>query len=394
MQPRTRYAKSPGGHVAYQVFGEGPRDIVFAADHPSNLEIMWEEPSLARFLTRLSSMGRVICFDMRGVGISDPVPLGALPTLEEWMDDIRTVVDTVGAGRVVLYGHGTGVKMGILFAATYPERTSELILQDGTARFLRAPDYPFGFPPELIPKNLEEMAARWGTGELAHGSAPSMAGKPAYLQWKARYERLSLSPGAVLAMYQCTVVEPDLRPVLPTVRTPTLVIQRNGLFIRPEHGRYLADHIPQARHVELPGADYEFYAGDTDAILAEVKEFLTGERALPDDDRVLATVLFTDVVGSTERASALGDRAWRDSAGARWTRPATDFSRPSTVPPGACAVPWPSGTPCGSSASKSASVSTRANASASVKRSGASPCTSARASRRPRRRERCWCRAR
>ncbi len=312
MPPRTQYAKGPGGHVAYQVFGEGPLDIVFAPDHPSNLEIMWEEPTLARFLTRLSSMGRVICFDMRGVGVSDPVPLGALPTIEEWMNDIRTVVDAVGTGRVVLYGYGTGGKMAILFAATYPERSSALILQDVTARFLRAPDYPFGLPPELVSRNMEHIATRWGTGELADESAPSMANNPAFRQWKARYERLCMSPGAFAAMYRCTVIEPDLRPVLATVRTPTLVISRNNRFIRPEHGRYLAQHIPQARYVELPDTDYEFHAGDTDAIMTEVQEFLTGDRALPDDDRVLATVLFTDVVGSTERAAAMGDRAWRD----------------------------------------------------------------------------------
>jgi class 3 adenylate cyclase len=312
MLPKTRYAKGPEGHIAYQVFGEGPRDIVFVPDHPTNVEIMWEEPSLARFLTRLAAMGRVICFDMRGTGLSDPVPLGALPTLEKWMDDIRTVVDAVGCDRVSLLGHGSGGRMAILFAATYPDRTAALALLDTYARFLRAPDYACGMPAQVVPTHVERLIERWGSGGMIDQAAPGLAGNSAFREWRGRYERHAMSPGEIVTAYPAMVIEPDVRHVLQAVRVPTLVLQRCSDYVRTGHGRYLAEHIPQARYVELPDRDYLFHTGDTEAILSALQEFLTGERELLDDERVLATILFVDIVSSTERASELGDRAWRD----------------------------------------------------------------------------------
>jgi class 3 adenylate cyclase len=312
MQPKTRYVQGPEGHIAYQVFGEGPRDIVFVPEHPSNVEIMWEEPSLARFLGRLATMGRVICFDMRGTGLSDPVPLGALPSIEKWMDDIRTVVDAVGCERAALLGYGSGGRMAILFAASYPDRTAALALLDSYARFLRAPDYECGLPAEVMPRHVQQIIDRWGTGDMIDRAAPSMLGNHALREWRGRYERHAMSPGQLAGAYPALVVDPDVRHVLGAVRVPTLVIQRSNDYVRVGHGRYLAQHIPQAKYVELPDRDYLFHTGDTEGVLAALQEFLTGDRELHDDERVLATILFVDIVGSTELATDLGDRAWRD----------------------------------------------------------------------------------
>ncbi len=310
---KTQYVRGPEGHVAYQVLGEGPTTIVFLPDHPTNLEIMWEEPSVHRFLTRLASIGRLICFDKRGVGVSDPVPLGALPTLEEWTDDILTVIDAVGCERVALFGHGDGGKMSMVFAATYPDRTTALVLADAYARFVRAPDYEHGLPAESLDQHYAWMCATWGTGAHADRAAPSLADDAAYREWLGRYQRLSMSPGEFAAMYPATVFETDVRSILSSIRVPTLVLHRaRNSYIRVGHGRYLAEQIRGARYVELDGEDYFFNAGDSEAMLRAVREFLTGEAELAEEERVLATVLFTDIVGSTERAQALGDSAWRD----------------------------------------------------------------------------------
>jgi class 3 adenylate cyclase len=312
MTPDVHYAQGPEGHVAYQVTGGGPVDIVFVPDWVTNVEVMWEEPAIARFFTRLGSIGRLICFDKRGSGISDPVPLGALPTLEQWMDDIRMVVDAAGSERTVVFAHGDGAPMAMLFAATYPERTAALIVADGTARKLRALDYPHGIPLEVAPRHLEVMIAEWGTGSAVRVGAPSMASEAAR-RARGRLERLAMSPSVFASEYQVVALNADVRPILETIRVPTLVLHRTGnRYIRVGNGRYLAEHIPRARFVELPGDDHLFYAGDVEAMLAPIEEFITGSRPVVDDDRVLATVLFTDIVGSTEHAGRLGDRAWRD----------------------------------------------------------------------------------
>ena len=315
MQPRIHYVRGAEGHVAYQVFGQGPRDIVFIPDHPNNIEIMWEEPALSRFLERLGTMGRVICFDKRGTGISDPVPLGAIPTIERWMDDVTTVIDAVGSERVVVFGHGDGGPIAMLFAATYPARTEALVLGDTFARLRHAPDYPDGLDEAAAERKARHLYDSSGRGEfpvpgrLRRGSRS----EPSFLVWRARFERLSLSPGALQMMYPVCDLDADVRSVLPSIRVPTLVFhRRDNAWIPSAFGRYLAEHIAEARFVEIDGVHHFYFHGDADGILSAVEEFVTGTHGALEDDRVLATVLFTDIVGSTEKASSLGDRAWRD----------------------------------------------------------------------------------
>ena len=313
MQPRTRYVKGPEGHVAYQVFGRGPRDIVFVPDHPNNIEIMWEEPALARFLERLATMGRVICFDKRGTGISDPVPLGAIPTIERWMDDITTVVDAVGCKRVVVFGHGDGGPIAMLFAATYPERTEGLVLGDTFASMRHAADYPDGLSETAADRKAAQLYEYWGHEEHPRPRRNEAFQDRAFVMWRARFERLSLSPGALATMYPVCDLDVDVRSVLGSIRAPTLVFhRRDNEWVPAAFGRYLAEHIAEANFVEIDGVEHFYYQGDVDRILSAVQQLVTGKHETLDDDRVLATVLFTDIVGSTEKASSLGDRAWRD----------------------------------------------------------------------------------
>jgi len=319
MQPRTHYVKGPEGHVAYQVFGHGPRDIVFIPDHPNNIDIMWEEPALSRFLERLGTLGRVICYDKRGTGISDPVPLGAIPTIERWMDDVTTVTDAVGSERIVVFGHGDGGPIAMLFAATYPERTEALVLGDSFARFRHAPDYPDGLDEVAAERKARQLYDYWGREDRPVPSdrpAVTRSGarfEPSFMLWRSRFERLSLSPGALEMMYPVCDLDADVRSVLGSIRVPTLVFhRRDNAWIPSAFGRYLAAHIAEARFVEIDGMDHFYFHGDVDRILSAVEEFVTGTHGVLEDDRVLATVLFTDIVGSTEKASSLGDRAWRD----------------------------------------------------------------------------------
>jgi class 3 adenylate cyclase len=312
VQPETRYARGKDGSVAYQVIGDGPLDLVFIPGWASNIEIMWEEPSLANFLHRLATFSRLVCFDKRGTGVSDPVPLAALPTLEEWMDDVPTVMDAAGSKQAALLGSTEGGQMAILFAATYPERVSALILTDTSARPLRDLDYPWGFPTDRVPQILQRIEEEWGTGRTTDTMAPSLAHDDRFRRWRARYERLVLSPRALATMY-AGHLERDLRGVLPSIRVPTLVLHRaENPYFRIGHGRYLAEHIPGAKYVEVAGEDHLFHVGDTETMLGEIEEFLTGVRPLPESDRVLATVLFTDIVTSTERSAQVGDRRWKD----------------------------------------------------------------------------------
>ncbi len=314
MNPQTRYARNEGGqYIAYQAFGDGAVDLIFIPDWCTNLEIMWEDPTLARFLQRLASFARVICFDKRGTGVSDPVPMGAVPSWEEWMDDVRTVLDAAGRERAVVFGHGDGGSMALLFAATHPARTSALILADTYARRTRTADYPCGIPEHAAAKTIDGILQTWGTGEITrYGGAPSLAHDASFIAWRGRYERLAMSPGVFFPIYPQTY-KVDLRPVLPTVRVPTLVLHRAGNnYIRVDNGRYLAGHISGAKFTEVPGDDHFFHAGDTEALLGPVQEFLTGTREVVDENRVLATVLFTDIVGATAHTERLGDRAWAD----------------------------------------------------------------------------------
>jgi pimeloyl-ACP methyl ester carboxylesterase len=309
---RVDYAKSGDVNVAYQVTGDGPRDLVYVPGWVSNIEVMWEDPGLARFLRRLASFGRLITFDKRGTGLSDPVPMNALPTLEVRMDDLRAVMDAAGSERATLFGHSEGGNMCILFAATYPNRTDGLILTGSYAKRIRSPDYPWAPTWEERLAAIEETERTWGDPGLIEYYAPSRANDPALRAWAQRYMRLSASPRAAAELARMNS-HIDVTSVLPLIRVPTLLLyRREDPDVKIEEGRFIASKIPGASLVELPGGDHWFWAGDPEPLIQEIEEFVTGHRTAADHERVLATVLFTDIVGSTEMASALGDQAWRD----------------------------------------------------------------------------------
>jgi class 3 adenylate cyclase len=306
--PKTQYAKSGDVHIAFQVMGEGPLDLVVVPGFVSHLEADWEGPRTAASLRRLASFSRLIRFDKRGTGLSDRV--GGTPTLEERMDDVRAVMDAVGSQRAALFGVSEGGPMSILFAATYPERTAALVLYGTYARRSWAPDHPFGWTEEQWAMYLDRLERDWGGPWGVELWVPSLAHDERALQARANYLRVAASPGAAAAIWRMNK-DIDVRHVLPAVRVPTLVVHRTGdRLTRIEQARYLAEHIAGARLVELPGIDHQPWVGDAEGILAETEEFLTGVRHQPEADRVLATVLFVDMVGSTERAAALGDHRW------------------------------------------------------------------------------------
>jgi class 3 adenylate cyclase len=307
----TRYARSGDVSIAYQVVGDGPFDLVYVPGFVSNIELMWEEPGLARFLERLASFSRLILFDKRGTGLSDPVPNDGLPTLEERMDDVRAVMDAVGSKRAALLGHSEGGNMCVLFSATHPERTTALLLVGSYAKRIRSEDYPWAPTVEERAREIEETEATWGSPEAFRALAPSKENDPDFQRWIGRYLRQSASPKAAAALLRMNT-QIDVRNVLPTIGVPTLLLYRtHDADVHVDEGRYIAERIPGSTFVELPGADHLMWTGDADALLDEVEGFLTGVRRGPDPDRVLATVLFTDVVGSTETATRVGDRAWR-----------------------------------------------------------------------------------
>ncbi|MGA8051961.1 MAG: alpha/beta fold hydrolase, partial [Burkholderiales bacterium] len=311
-QPETRYAKSGDVHIAYQVLGEGPLDLVFVPGFVSHLEAGWQNPAIAKFQRRLASFSRLILFDKRGTGLSDRS--SQIFTLEQRMDDVRAVMDAAGCARAALFGISEGGPMSILFAATYPERTAALAVYGAYAKRSWAEDYPFGWRDEEWAAFFASVERFWGTprGVDLNLMAPSIARDPRACEAAAAAMRAAASPGAVQALMQMNR-EIDVRDVLPAVRVPTLVLHRSGdLYIRVEHARFSARHIPNAKLVELPGNDHLPWIGDSDALLDEVEEFLTGARHGAEPDRVLATVLFTDIAGSTEKAAALGDRGWRE----------------------------------------------------------------------------------
>jgi class 3 adenylate cyclase len=307
--PRTRYVKSGEVHIAYQVLGDGPIDLLWVPGFVSHLEYDWEHPRPARFFRRLASFSRLIRFDKRGTGLSDRV---AIPTLEERMDDVRAVLDATGSSRAALIGVSEGGPMSLLYAATYPERTSALVLYGSYARRAWAPDHPFGVTSERMRGILETLEKDWGASVAMEIWSPSMLGDDAYKQWRATYLRLAASPGAAISVMRMNM-EIDARHVLPAIGVPTLVLHRAGDRLTPvDQARHMAKHIRCAKLVELPGEDHTPWVGDTDALLDEIEEFLTGIRHGPEPDRILATVLFTDIVGSTKRAVELGDRDWRE----------------------------------------------------------------------------------
>jgi pimeloyl-ACP methyl ester carboxylesterase len=310
--PETRYTKSGDVHIAYQVVGEGPFDLVYVPGFVSNVEEAWEDPNYRRFLERLASFSRLLLFDKRGTGLSDPVSIADLPTLEERMDDLRAVMDAAGSERAAIFGHSEGGVMSVLFAATYPERTIALVTLGTFAKRVWSPDYPWAPTPEQREREYDVIDRTWGHEVDIGYYAPSMVGDDVFASWFARYFRRSASPQAALALMRMNT-QADIRQVLPVVRVPTLVMNRVGdRDVNVEEARYMAARIPGAKLVELPGADHSAWVGGAELLLDEIEEFLTGVRRGPDPDRVLATVLVTDVVGSTEHLTRIGDRAWSD----------------------------------------------------------------------------------
>jgi pimeloyl-ACP methyl ester carboxylesterase len=310
-RPTTRYARSGDYSIAYQVVGDAPLDLVLVSGFVSHVEYAWEDPDFARFLERLASFSRLILFDKRGTGLSDRVPVNKLPTLEERMDDVRAVMDAAGSKRAALFGISEGGPMSILFATTYPERVGALVLYGSYAKRVRDADYPWAPTIEEHRNNLDAVQRDWGGPTQVAIWAPSMADDDRFKRWWGQYLRLGASPAAARAVLEMTL-EIDVRDILPAVRVPTLVLHRAGdRRIEVGGGRYLAERIPRARFIELPGIDHLAWVGDSDAILNEVEEFLTGARHSAEPSRVLATVLFTDMVESTTRAVRLGDARWR-----------------------------------------------------------------------------------
>lgn len=318
--PETRYAKAADGvHVAFQVLGDGPVELVFVPPWVSDVEVQWEEPRFARFLLGLASLFRLITFDKRGTGLSDRVSDDRLPDMETRMDDVRAVLDEVGSERAALFGVFDGGHMSMVFAATYPERTLALMLLGSPAKARRSPDYPWGLPEEWIDQDMAKMEAGWGSGEYARQIVPeldpSVGADQRFIDWYARYLRRGASPGSALALTRMWN-ETDMRAVLPAIHVPTLVLSRPAAAF-PLQGaqsdRYLAESIPGAELVEVPGTDFNFWTNGADVVLGEMKRFLANVRREEGElDRVLATVVFTDIVGSTPKAVELGDAAWRE----------------------------------------------------------------------------------
>jgi pimeloyl-ACP methyl ester carboxylesterase len=308
--PETRYARSGDVSIAFNVFGSGPFDLVFVPGWVSNIEMMWENPRLARSLERLAAFARVIAFDKRGTGLSDRV--AGYPTLEQRMDDVRAVMDAAGCERAALFGHSEGAGMCILFAATYPDRTRALITYGGFAKRLRTDDYPWA--PTLESRMTEAKRLErdgWTAVDLSY-YAPSLAGDAQMARWYASYLRQSASPGAAAQMLRMNTYV-DVRAVLPTIRVPTLILHSIGdRDVDVRDARYIAEHIPGAKYVELPSGDHMWWVSHQDEIIGEIQEFLTGTRPAVDVDRFLATALFTDIIGSTTTAAEIGDHRWRE----------------------------------------------------------------------------------
>ena len=312
MQPETRYARLGEDRLAYQVLGEGP-DLVLTMGAFGHVDLMWEDPGVALFLRRLASFSRLIYFDRRGTGASDPLPEKMPPPWEAYADEVTAVMDAVGSREAALMATTAEAgPMALFFAATRPERTSALVLGNASARYLADDDYPIGFDPEYADALISGVEESWGTGSRLADGIPSRAGDERFRRWMAKVQRSIASPRTVHVFLR-SMFEVDVRSLLPLVQAPTLVLHRRDFRLLPiEHGRYLAEHIPNARLVELPGADGPLTWESPEVTLGHIEEFLTGVRGTVPATRVLATVLFTDIVASTERAAELGDRRWRE----------------------------------------------------------------------------------
>jgi len=312
MEPErtVHYADSGGLQIAYEVIGDGPLDIVLGFDTGGNIDVIHELPDGDRLLRRLGEFGRLIHVDLRGAGLSDPIE--DLPTLEDWVDDVRAVLAAVGSERAALVGNGSAAQLFMLFAAMHPNQTAALVTVNGYARMRRADDYPWGQPPGYVAASMQAIADNWGTGAVLGFTNPGIFGQgPRVQNWFARLERASATPRHA-AVRQRLALELDVRDVLSTIDVPTLVIQsRDNDYVRRGHAQYLVDHIAGAHYFELPVADHVPFALDVDLITDAIQEFLTGTTRRADTDRALKTVAFTDIVDSTRRAAELGDRSWR-----------------------------------------------------------------------------------
>jgi class 3 adenylate cyclase/pimeloyl-ACP methyl ester carboxylesterase len=308
--PTTRYARSGDIHLAYQVIGDGPRDVVLVLDWASQLEAIWEQPFIREIVNYLNRFARVLWFDMRGIGLSDRVAHEAVAA-EDWVEDVFAVMDAARSDRATLIAHGHAVQMALMSAATHPDRVDSLVLINGFARFSRADGYPAGIPRDAAELVLGQIERTWGTGEMAAVLAPTVGSRPGIQDWYGRVERFAASPGTALARMRA-ILDLDVRKVLPLVTAPALVIQNShDTFVRADHGRYLAEHLPDARLLERDSPDH--WPLPEPDLLGAIEEFVTGSPPSEvEAERFLTTVLFVDVAGSTERLSELGDRHWRE----------------------------------------------------------------------------------
>jgi pimeloyl-ACP methyl ester carboxylesterase len=312
---KFQYAKNGKVHIAYRVLGEGPLDLLVVPGWVTHLEAHWDDPLVWRFAERLASFSRLILFDKRGTGMSDPVSEDDLPTLETRMEDVHAVLDEVGSSKAALLGISEGGPMCALFAATYPERTRALVMSGCYPKWVRDADWPWAMTREEHEASCAAYEQKWGTPIGFRVVAPSAANDEQSRNWWARNLRMGASPASGIALYRMNI-EIDIRSVLPAIRVPTLILHREGDgLIKVENSRYMAAHIPGAKYVELKGADHLPWFGDSETVLAEIEEFLTGARPAAAIERVLSTILFVDVVGSTESAVSVGDSRWRDILG-------------------------------------------------------------------------------
>jgi class 3 adenylate cyclase len=312
VQPETRYARLGADRVAYQVLGEGPPDLVMTTGNYSHVDMVWEDPGIALFLRTLASFSRLIVFDRRGTGASDPLPPGALPPWEAYAQDLTAVLDAVGSQQAALLAQLDASPMALFFAGTRPERTGALILVNAAAKFQADDDYPIGVPAAVAEALLAQFDQLWGTEAMAAMFAPSRAGDQRFCRWFARFQRAIASPRVVQAFLRANL-EMDARPILPLIQAPTLVLHRRDYqFIPLANGRYLAEHMPGARLVELAGTEQSLFWETPQLALDHIERFLTGVRRVAPPTRMLATVVFTDIVGSTQQAGELGDRRWRE----------------------------------------------------------------------------------
>ena len=307
--PRTRYVSVGDADVAYQIVGEGPRDPLFCSSLGGHVDLLWQTPGGAEFLGQLSTFSRLLHMDRRGEGASDPVPLAAIPTWEELAEDMTAVLDAAGSEMADLIAVSEGGPIAILFAAMHPERVGSLVIINSAARYVEADDYEIGVSPTDLDAIIDMIAATWGSEEMAGFTNPSRANDPEFTKAAAQQFRGSATPRTAAAQFRYFLSSMDVRQFLPLVQKPALVLQvTESPLILLTHGRYLADNLPDAKFVEMPGADMNPPFGSE--AVSEIAEFLTGERPIREVDRVLTTVLFTDIVGSTERAATLGDERW------------------------------------------------------------------------------------